>query len=58
MARLNALPFSTLCVQCQRDMEVDGGRAGGMGETDWGRLSDGHPMEDREVTIADLERSA
>lgn len=24
VARLNALPFSTLCVNCQRDMERDG----------------------------------
>ncbi len=57
VARLNALPFSTMCVQCQRDMEADGGRAGGMGEMDWGRLADGNPAEDREVNIADLERS-
>lgn len=57
VARLNALPFSTLCVKCQREMEVEGGWAGGRGETDWGRITDAHPAEDREVNIADLERS-
>ncbi len=57
VARLNALPFSTLCVKCQRDMETDGGRNGGRGELDWGRIADGNPMEDRDVTISDLERS-
>lgn len=55
VARLNALPFSTLCVKCQRDMEVDGGWGAGRGETDWGKLADGNPMEDREVNISDLE---
>jgi len=57
VARLNALPFSTLCVKCQREMEVEGGWAAGRGETDWGRITDAHPAEDREVNIADLERS-
>ena len=28
VARLNALPFSTLCVKCQREMELDGGWGG------------------------------
>jgi DnaK suppressor protein len=55
VARLNALPFSTLCVQCQREMETDGGWGAGRGETDWGKLSEGAPVEDREVNISDLE---
>jgi DnaK suppressor protein len=55
VARLNALPFSTLCVKCQREMELDGGWGAGRGETDWGKLTDGDPMADREVNISDLE---
>jgi DnaK suppressor protein len=55
VARLNALPFSTLCVKCQREMERDGGWMAGRGETDWGRIADGDPMADREVNISDLE---
>src|SRR5262249_13548195 len=55
VARLNALPFSTLCVKCQRDMEADGGWGGALGGADWGKISDGDPMADREVNISDLE---
>ena len=55
IARLNALPFSTLCVNCQREMELDGGWAADHGGTDWGRIADGNPMEDREVRLADIE---
>jgi DnaK suppressor protein len=55
VARLNALPFSTLCVKCQREMELDGGWGAGRGETDWGKINDGDPMADREVNISDLE---
>ena len=56
VARLNALPFSTLCVKCQREMESEGGW-GGSNNLDWGRIADGHQPEEREVNISDLERS-
>lgn len=55
VARLNALPFSTLCVKCQREHEVDGGWRAAGGEADWGKIADGHSMDDREVNISDLE---
>jgi len=55
VARLNALPFSTFCVKCQREMERDGTWGVGGGETDWGRIADGDPMSDRDVNISDLE---
>jgi DnaK suppressor protein len=55
VARLNALPYSTLCIKCQRDMETEGGWGNGRGDIDWARISDHSPMEDREVNIADLE---
>jgi DnaK suppressor protein len=55
VARLNALPFSTFCVKCQREMELDGGWAADHGANDWGRIADGYPPEDREVNITDLE---
>lgn len=56
VARLNALPYSTLCIKCQRDMETEGGWGGARGEFDWARLSDhSHSMDDRDLTIADLE---
>jgi DnaK suppressor protein len=54
VARLDALPYSTVCIKCQREIENDStwleSRVGG----DWGRMSDSGG-EDREVNLADLE---
>lgn len=58
VARLNALPFSTLCVNCQREIEAEGGWHAGLSDRDWGSLSEANPMEDREVNLSDLERSS
>jgi len=56
LARLNALPYSTLCIKCQREMERDSNWMLDRGEEDWGRMADhNHSMEDREYRIADLE---
>lgn len=56
VARLNALPFSTLCVKCQREMEADGGWLHGRSADDWGKLTEGgNSMDDREVRLSDLE---
>jgi DnaK suppressor protein len=51
MARLNALPYATLCIDCQRELERQGLSA--HGEVDWSRVFDG--STDREVTINDIE---
>jgi len=56
VARLNALPYSTLCVKCQREMEAEGGWLHSRAGEDWGRISEGgNPMEERDVRISDLE---
>ena len=56
VARLDALPYSTLCIACQREMEADGGWGQGRGDFDWTRIGDHRdPMAEREVNIADLE---
>lgn len=56
VARLNALPYSTCCIKCQREMESDGGWLNNRSDEDWGRVSDGSGgMEDRDVSISDLE---
>lgn len=52
MARLNALPYATLCIECQREAEKYG--AGGSSETDWGRVLDGG-AGDSDVSINDIE---
>jgi DnaK suppressor protein len=52
MARLNALPYATLCIKCQREAEREGG--GGSGDVDWSRLLDSHGS-DNDLSINDIE---
>ena len=51
-ARLSALPYATVCIECQREAERDG-TAPGMEFMDWGRVSDGG--SDADVSINDIE---
>jgi DnaK suppressor protein len=53
MARLNALPYATLCIKCQREAERQG-TAGGTGDADWSRLLD-MGGGDAELSINDIE---
>ncbi len=52
LARLNALPYATYCIECQREAERSGGSLGG--DSDWGRLNDSGSGES-EVSINDIE---
>ena len=56
VARLNALPYSTTCIECQREMEHYPG-SGGRGGTDWEKVYEAgaHPEEEREVNISEIE---
>jgi DnaK suppressor protein len=55
VARLNALPYSTTCVRCQREMELTGDFDGINGGA-WERVGDASPMEEqREVDLSDIE---
>jgi DnaK suppressor protein len=55
VARLNALPYSTLCVKCQREMEADAhwGAAGRAGN--WEQVAEGEGPDPSHVNLADLE---
>lgn len=57
VARLNALPYSTTCVNCQREMENYPGWAGGRGGVDWEKVSDADaPLEEqKDVDLTDIE---
>ena len=57
VARLNALPFSTLCIKCQREMEVSGSWPDERSGEDWGKVSDSEaPLMDRpDIDLNDLE---
>ena len=56
VARLDALPFSSTCITCQREFELYGEIGGRGGPGSWDRISDAPSMgEDREVRLSDLE---
>ena len=57
VSRLNALPFSTTCIHCQREMENAGGGYGRAGADSWERVSDveARLREPREVDLSELE---
>jgi DnaK suppressor protein len=52
MARLNALPYATLCIKCQREAEREG--SGSRADVDWSRLLESS-SSDADLTINDLE---
>jgi DnaK suppressor protein len=52
MARLNALPYATFCIKCQREAERQGGSSGS--DVDWGRLLDSSGNE-ADLSINDIE---
>ena len=54
LARLNALPYATNCIDCQRAAET--GAAAGYAGGDWGRMLD-TGAADIDVSFSDLETS-
>jgi DnaK suppressor protein len=52
LARLQALPYATLCIQCQREAEKAG--TAGAGANNWGRIFD-TDSGDNDVAFNDLE---
>jgi len=52
VARLNALPYATMCIECQREAERLG--VTGSSAADWGRLLDSGGG-DADVSINDIE---
>src|SRR5262249_35188578 len=57
VARLNALPYSTTCIECQREMESYPGWGRGRLNGDWEKVSDSEaPIEEqKEVDLTDIE---
>jgi len=54
VARLNALPYSTTCVKCQREMELYGSWDDRRREN-WEKVGDSESAEDPQVDLSDLE---
>ncbi|MCS6852845.1 MAG: TraR/DksA C4-type zinc finger protein [Gemmataceae bacterium] len=57
VARLNALPYTTTCVRCQREMEMHGNWSEQDTDEDWGKISDAEfSLDDqRDIDLSDLE---
>ena len=52
VARLNALPYATMCITCQREAENESGSAST--DVDWGRLLETDSL-DADLSINDIE---
>lgn len=52
LARLQALPYATLCINCQREAEKEGRNGGNL--PNWGRLLESD-AGDTEVALTDIE---
>jgi len=55
VARLNALPYSTLCIKCQRESERDSNWLADRRGGNWATLTDGIPGEEPDIRLSDLE---
>jgi DnaK suppressor protein len=57
VSRLNALPFSTTCIECQREMETYGSWSHRGGAGNWEKVSDVEaPIEEqRDIDLSELE---
>ncbi len=56
VARLNALPYSTTCVRCQREMEVYGSFDDSRSGENWDKVGESEgPLEDPQIDLSDLE---
>jgi len=56
VTRLNALPFSTTCIECQREMEISGTWGERDGVEDWDKVSATQPLEEqKEIDLSEIE---
>src|SRR5262249_30270111 len=57
VARLHALPYSPMCIRCQREMETDANWEESRGQGDWDRVADSerHSDERREMDLTNIE---
>jgi DnaK suppressor protein len=56
VARLNALPYSTFCINCQREMDKYPDWQDRRGTGKWNQIFDGEaPLEDQRINLVELE---
>ena len=58
VARLNALPYTTTCIDCQRQLDGFPGLEGRRGGGDWENVYGAEPAleEQREIDLSDIEK--
>jgi len=57
IARLNALPYTPFCINCEREMEKHFDGVGRQTVGKWGQISDAQAfMQDRRINLSELER--
>ena len=54
VARLNALPYSVLCIKCQRESETDASWFQDRMTTDWNKITDTN-TDDRDISLSEIE---
>ncbi len=54
-ARLEVLPYATMCIKCQRESEQSGRQSGR--STDWSSLMDLNPTDDARISDIDFNVS-
>jgi DnaK suppressor protein len=54
VTRLNVLPYSVMCIECQREMEMYGSLGHRANQVNWDKVSE-RDHEEREVNLSDLE---
>jgi DnaK suppressor protein len=58
LARLNVLPYATLCIKCERDRDTQSGGRHRPDADNWAQLVDADAgMRDRRINLTELERS-
>jgi|YNPBryunderm2012_1023409.scaffolds.fasta_scaffold11991_3 DnaK suppressor protein len=55
LVRLNALPYSTLCIKCQREAENDSNWLESRGQHDWSGVHDSPGYDEPDIDLSEIE---
>jgi DnaK suppressor protein len=57
VARLNALPYATFCINCEREIENQSDGLGRENSDNWDQIADAQaPMQDERINLSEVER--
>jgi DnaK suppressor protein len=56
VARLNALPYTPFCINCERESETHPDGLSRLSTSNWGQIADAQaPMKDQRINLSELE---